>query len=395
LNLSDKMKQLFYLVFLTITLTVHSQSLPLLSKQAEVSLITCGPGSELYAAFGHTAFRVRDPRLGLDRVYNYGTFDFNDPNFYANFAKGDLRYFLSAYDFGRFLRTYHRENRWVTGQVLNLQPTDVQKIFDFLENNAKPENREYFYDYFFNNCSTKPYDVIVENLGDKLIEPKLFDTETISHRQLIQPYLKNLSWGDFGIDLALGSVIDRTVTPKEHLFLPENVLTYFDKLQIIENGTTKPIVKRKENILLHQKTLQHDTFFTPLFTFSILALIVVLITFKNYTQQKRSRFLDFSIFFISGLIGVVLLAIWLATNHISAKNNYNTLWAFAPNLIASFFLLKKKAPNWIRSYTLFALIVLLIAILIWIAQIQVFSIATLPLIVLLAVRYFYLWRLAK
>ena len=187
------MKKLLILFISFLSFTSQSQSIPL-SEQAEVSLITCGPGTELYAAFGHTAFRVRDPKVGFDRVYNYGTFDFNDPNFYTNFTKGDLRYFLSAYDFGRFLRTYHKEKRWVTGQVLNLQQTDVQKIFDYLENNAKRENREYFYDYFFNNCSTKPYDVIVETIGDKLVEPEIFNVETTSHRQLTQPYLKNLSW---------------------------------------------------------------------------------------------------------------------------------------------------------------------------------------------------------
>ena len=386
------MKKLLILFISILSFTTQSQSIPL-SEQAEVSLITCGPGTELFSAFGHTAYRVRDPKLGLDRVYNYGTFDFNDPNFYANFTKGDLRYFLSSYDFGRFLRTYHREKRWVTGQVLNLQQSDNQKIFDFLENNAKKENREYFYDYFFNNCSTKPYDVIVEILGDKLVEPEIFNTDIKSHRQLTQPYLKNLSWGDFGIDLALGSVIDRPATPKEYLFLPENVLTYFDAMKIDHEGNEQPIVKRTENILLEQEVNYKDTFFTPLIIFSILAMLIIAFTFKNIKQQKRSRILDFLLFFISGLIGVFLLLTWFGTNHISARNNYNTLWAFAPNLIVSFFLLKKKLPNWIHNYCLVTLIILMIGLVIWILQIQVFSIAVLPLIVLLATRYIYLWKL--
>lgn len=388
------MKKLLLIFISILSFTSYSQSITL-SEQAEVSLITCGPGTELFSAFGHTAFRVRDPKFGFDRVYNYGTFDFNDPNFYANFAKGDLRYFLSTYDFGRFLKAYHREKRWVTGQVLNLQQTDVQKIFDYLENNAKKENREYFYDYFFNNCSTKPYDVIVETIGNKLVEPEIFNTETISHRQLFQPYLKELSWGNFGIDLALGSVIDRPTTPKEHLFLPEKVLTYFDSMKIIENGEEQPIVKRTENILLEQEVNYKDPFFTPLISFSILALLVIVLTFKNIKQQKRSRILDFLLFFTTGGIGILLLLIWLGTNHISAGNNYNTLWAFAPNLIVSFFLLKKQLPNWIRKYALISLIVLMIGLLIWLLQIQVFSIAILPLIGLLAFRYFYLWRLVK
>lgn len=389
-----KMKKLLIIFISILSFSTQSQSIPL-SEQAEVSLITCGPGTELFSAFGHTAFRVRDPKLGLDRVYNYGTFDFNDPNFYANFTKGDLRYFLSSYDFGRFLRTYYNEKRWVTGQVLNLQQPDVQKIFDYLENNAKKENREYFYDYFFNNCSTKPYDVIVETVGDKLVEPEIFNTETKSHRQLTQPYLKELSWGDFGIDLGLGSVIDRPAIPKEHLFLPENVLTYFDAMKIIVDGDEQPIVKRTENILLKQEVNYKDTFFTPFISFSIILLLVLLVTFKNVKQKKRSRILDFLLFFISGLIGVFLLLTWFGTNHISARNNYNTLWAFTPNLVVSFFLLKKQLPQWVHNYSLIAFIVLMISIIVWILQIQVFSIATLPIIALLAIRYFFLWKFAK
>ncbi len=123
-----------------------------------MSVITCGPGTdELYASFGHSAFRVLDRENKIDRVYNYGTFDFNTPNFYGKFAQGKLLYQLSAYNFGNFLKSYHRENRWVKGQVLDLDVNQVQKVFDFLEENAKPENRSYNYDFFYDNCSTKLY----------------------------------------------------------------------------------------------------------------------------------------------------------------------------------------------------------------------------------------------
>ena len=114
-----------------------------LSPAAQVSVITCGPGTELYSTFGHSAFRIKDPVNGLDRVYNYGTFNFNTPNFYVKFARGKLLYELRAYNFGNFLRGYQEENRWVKEQVLNLKNDQVQQVFDFLENNANPENRAY------------------------------------------------------------------------------------------------------------------------------------------------------------------------------------------------------------------------------------------------------------
>lgn len=385
----------FALLFVFLfTISIQSQSLTL-SDTAEISLITCGPGNELYSTFGHSAYRVRDPKLGLDKVYNYGTFDFDNPNFYTDFAKGNLNYFLSSFDFSKFLRSYHREKRWVKAQILDLSHTDIQKMYDFLENNALPENREYLYDYFFDNCSTKPFDVIEETIGLKLVSPSVFENENNSHRQLIQPYLKNLPWGDFGIDICLGSIIDRKATQKEYLFLPENVFTYFETLQLKENDTIKPIVKRTEVILLEQEALSKKPILTPFLLFSLIGLLVLLITLKNIKSNSRSRWLDFGMFFFTGFAGVVLLSIWFATNHISARNNYNTLWAFAPNIIVSFVMLKKQLPKWVKTYCLITLGVLVISLLFWVFKVQVFSIAVLPILILLAIRYIYLWKYSK
>ncbi len=141
------MKNLYFLLFF-ISIFGYSQNIKL-SPSAELSVITCGPSDEdLYATFGHSAFRIQDIPNKIDRVYNYGTFNFNTPNFYTKFVRGKLLYQLSAYDFSSFLYSYHQEERWVRGQVLDLTPEDVQKVFDFLENNAKPENRLYKYKFF-------------------------------------------------------------------------------------------------------------------------------------------------------------------------------------------------------------------------------------------------------
>ena len=348
------MKQLIFISFLVFTLPLFSQSIATaaqrnsvrLSNTAEISVITCGPGDEVYTAFGHSAFRVRDVKLGIDRVYNYGTFNFDTPNFYGKFAQGSLLYLLSSYDFGRFLKSYQRENRWVKAQVLDIKPSDVQACFDFLENNALPENRAYLYDYFFDNCSTRLYDVIDKVLNENLILPKLFkQSQSTSHRELIQPYLTHQPWGDFGIDLALGSVIDREISMKEYLFLPENVFTFFESLQIEENGVEKNIVKRTETILKSDNRTFISTYLSPFILFSIIGLIIIHMTRKDIKKQQRSKWLDFSLFFITGSIGLVLALIWFATNHIAAANNFNVLWAFAPNLIISFILLKKEIPT--------------------------------------------------
>ena len=180
----------FMLFFVFIQLTAQQK----LSPKATVSVITCGPGSELYTAFGHSAFRVYDPVLGIDKAYNYGTFNFNAPNFYLNFAKGKLIYQLSVTNFNRFLRIYQYENRWVKTQELAINTSEAQAIFNFLENNAKPQNKYYQYDFFYNNCSTKIEEIVKIILKEKVSFSNSHLTSNKTHRDLIADYTKNFKW---------------------------------------------------------------------------------------------------------------------------------------------------------------------------------------------------------
>ena len=361
-----------------------------LSPSAEVSVITCGPGTaELYASFGHSAFRVLDLENKIDRVYNYGTFDFYTPNFYGKFAQGKLLYQLRAYNFGNFLRGYHQENRWVKGQVLDLDSKQVQAVFDFLEENAKPENRSYNYDFFYDNCSTKLYDVLEQVLGENIIFESDFDKENYSHRDLIELYMGHQPWADFGIDLALGADIDRKASSKEYMFLPDYVLEAFTSIQIKDEEKVKPIVKRTEEILLSYEQEESESGFTPMMLFSICAILILWFTYKDYKRKKITKIVDVLIFSITGITGIILLLLWFATDHSATANNFNILWAFAPNL-AFAFLMGKNAK--LSAAYLFTLLVLLdIMVLLWIFKVQVFHYSLIPLIVGLYGRYIYLW----
>ncbi len=387
------MKKLVILFFL-ISFAGKSQNIQL-SPHAEISVITCGPGyNELYATFGHSAFRVHDIPNKIDKVYNYGTFNFDTDNFYLKFTQGKLLYDLRAYNFGAFLQGYHRENRWVKGQVLDLTNNEVQKIYDFLENNAKPENRSYKYDFFFDNCSTKLYDVLETVLGKKIEFDNNFDEHDYTHRDLIYQYTTYLPWSSFGIDLALGSVIDRKATAKEYMFLPDYVFSAFEKISINENGKAKPIVKRTEEILLDQdEQIQNNSIFKPFLIFSFLALIVILLTIKDYKNNKRNKVLDTVIFGITGITGIIVLLLWFATDHSATANNFNILWAFAPNLIFAFIINKDRLISYYYIFTLLALLDILV--LLWIFQFQVFAIGLIPILIGLYTRYIYLWIFFK
>ncbi len=364
-----------------------------LSPAAQVSVITCGPGTELYSTFGHSAFRIKDPVNGLDRVYNYGTFNFNTPNFYVKFAQGKLLYELRAYNFGNFLRGYQEENRWVKEQVLDLKNEQVQQVFDFLENNAKPENMAYKYDFFYDNCSTKMMDVLEQVLGSDLVFDPNFEEGKYTHRQLIQMYLGELPWSDFGIDLALGSVIDREIPSKAYMFLPDYVLQGVDASGIKESGIIKPLVKETNTILDSKPLINKGWSITPFWVFTILAVAVILISIRDFKKRRRNKLLDYILFLSTGITGLVILLLWFATDHSATANNLNILWAFAPNLV--FALMLHQNRSYYAHYMLFLLALLDLVAVLWIARIQVFSIALLPLLVLLNARYIYLWLYFK
>ncbi|SNR36433.1 lipoprotein N-acyltransferase Lnb domain-containing protein [Lutibacter flavus] len=386
-----KIKPLF--TFFLFLFSVISYAQIKLSDKATISVVTCGPGDELYSTFGHSAFRVYDAVNKLDKIYNYGTFNFNAPNFYLNFAKGKLTYQLSTTRFGYFLQVYNYENRWVKTQELDLNYNEVQATFEFLENNAKPENKDYEYDFFYDNCSTKIEDVIKTVLNDKVTFHNNHITTHKSHRDLIADYTKNQKWGKFGIDLALGSVIDKEATENDYKFLPDYIYEAFENATITTDNGIKPLVKENKTIINPKKELSIKPLAfvsTPFFTLLLISLIIVYFTFKNYKKKARSKWLDFIIYFLTGIIGIAVLLLWFATSHTATYKNLNFLWAFAPNLVVAFYLLKSKLPKWIYYYNILLIALILILAILWLFKIQVFNSAMIPLLTALGIRYLFL-----
>ncbi len=379
---------IFNILFLILSLNSFAQQI-ILSDASEISVITVAPGNELYDTFGHSAFRVKDKMLGLDQAYNYGIYNFNTPNFYGKFAQGKLPYDLASYPFHYFLRNYVEENRTIKEQQLNLTTAEKQLFFDFLENNAKPENKSYIYDFFYDNCATKLQVVTQKVLGKHVIFDNNFTKDKEDTlRDLIHQYSHKHIWGTFGIDLALGSVIDRKATTQEYLFLPDNIFLAFAESKL----NNKPTVKKTLTLFTSTPKEVTSNFVTPFVLVSFIGILVLLITYRNFKNKKRSRWLDFTLFFITGLIGIVILLLWFATDHSTTKGNYNILWAFAPNLFVAFSLLKNKIPNWVKKYILLLLILLTLTVVLWVLKIQVFNIAIIPILLLLIIRYLFLYK---
>ena len=389
-------KPLLTLIFLLSYFTALTQ-INTLAKDAEISIITIGPGKQLYDSFGHNAIRVSDPSNGKDLAFNYGTFDFNTPNFYIKFGQGKLPYALSVSTYDGFLRNYIAEKRWIKQQKLDLTYGEKIAIFEFLLKNAQPSNREYQYDFFLDNCATRIRDVLAVNLGSKLsYQDKQYAPFLYSFRELIQQRLHWNSWGSLGIDIALGAVIDRTANPWEHQFLPDYVFESLKSATITRNNKTSALIKKETTINNPGPRARNSAFLlSPFFVFLVIALGIVYRTLRDSKQQKRSRWLDTVLFFVTGIVGVLLLVLWLATDHTATINNYNILWAFPVNLIF-FTLLSKKTPKkWLSRYLSFLIILLILLVVHWCTGVQVFAGALLPLLIALFIRYVYVIRYLK
>ncbi len=198
------------------------------SDQAEISIMTLGPyQEELYSAFGHSAIHFSDPERNIDWVFNYGVFDFDQENFYWNFARGRMLYKLGLSRYTPFKNHYARENRYIIEQRLNLTLAEKQAMVDFLTNNYKPENRDYYYNYVYDNCATKMYDVLVAVFPEQITFNADYVEDGKTIRDLMDDYLGDQPWGDWIIDIGLGMQIDKEATPREYMFLPDYIEAFF------------------------------------------------------------------------------------------------------------------------------------------------------------------------
>jgi len=380
--------KLTFLLLIAVTIYTTAQERQL-SSEAEISVLTIGPGALLNDSFGHSAFRVKDKLKYFDIVYNYGVFDWNEPNFYTKFAQGKLNYKLDINPYSNFYESYVAQNRSIQEQTLNLTQSQKQQLFEFLENNLKPENKYYLYDFFYDNCATKIKDVLIEALNEPLVfnAPDTFIPKTFRH--LIHDHVNKNSWGSFGIDVALGSVIDKNATAEEHMFLPKYIYPSFENATF--SNSEEPLVKQSRFLFSKVERPVSNAFFSsPIFVFSIISLIILIITYFDYKKGKRNKGLDLFLFILTGIVGIVILLLWFATDHTATANNYNLLWAFPLNLLVIRQLYKKTVKQWFIKYLKFLIIMLCLLTLHWIIGVQVFAIGLIPLLIAIIIRYVFL-----
>lgn len=380
-NLHVKKTGLFF-VFAIFFFKLYSQPD---SSHLRISLITCSPGAELYSTFGHSAIRVVDSAVFTDKVYNYGTFEFDD-DFYMNFVKGRLLYYLSVENYRDFVAFYREEGRSISEQVLDLTGAEKLKLQKALITNAAIQNRYYKYQFLFDNCATRIRDIVKSNTDEQVTFKKIIPADDITFRKMIHSYLHKTGndWSGVGIDILLGMSLDKKVKNEEAMFLPDYLAKGFDSAY---NGSRRLLLSTHTIYTAPQSLNEKRSAFTPFVVFTIIVIIYLLIA---YWSRRVGTILDFMLFFVTGLLGVLLVFMWIGTDHADCKNNLNLLWALPSHLFAAFFIISKR--SWIKKYWSFTAFLLAAVLLFWFFLPQQFNNALIPLVILLAWRSWVLSR---
>lgn len=337
------MKKAILIYLLTTLFQLHGQAFTL-SKQAEISILTCSPGQELYSLFGHTAIRVFDPTNRYDEVFNYGTFDFSTPYFYLKYARGLLPYQLTHTHFNNFMYSYQLEERSVYSQRLLLDSIQKQTLFNLLLENYRPENRSYLYNFLYDNCTTRSRDILLKSLPEK-VTWNLPD-QNKNFWNLLDEYLKASPWVQWGIHSILGQGGNQTANTFQYMFLPDYLMFGLDLATI----DSKRLAENRVTLYQAPEHSNYSPWYTsPLSVFAFASLAIMLLIYKAKNRILLNSF-TVIMFLFTGLLGCLIVFLGAFTAHPITAPNWNILWANPLNIVALFFILRSSIPYFAQIY---------------------------------------------
>ena len=378
-------RKLFFLFL--VTLSTHNLIAQQDTCNLRISLLTCSPGDDLYSVFGHSAIRIVDQHNHRDLIYNYGTFDFEDPDFYINFVKGKPIYALSVQRYPDFVYEYQLFNRQVIEQRLNLSCDKTLELARALDSNAQENNRYYKYEWLFDNCSTRPRDMIIKAEIGHINFDTILPQPAPTFRNLIHEYLDkgDLLWSKLGIDLLLGSRIDRPSRNREAMFLPDYLMKGIDRGHIDGQRLSGPM-----HVIVPFTAARsiEKSWFTPLpVTIVIMILGLVLPFLKIKPARLMADIFDVALFLGLGLLGCLILFMWFGTEHQWCVENFNLAWALPTHVFVAFFILRRK--KWVNKYFLYTAILYGIVVFGWQLIPQGMNPAFIPVALIAGVRSLY------
>ncbi|HKK43142.1 MAG TPA: DUF4105 domain-containing protein [Bacteroidales bacterium] len=372
------------LIIFTILLAfVMPDVFPQEAQDTSVFLITCGPGTETYSIYGHSALHIVINSTQTDNVYNWGVFDFSAPHFAWKFAKGRLDYMLAVENYRSFLKTYFYEERYVISQKVNLNPEETHKLLVLINDNLKPENLRYRYDFLYDNCSTRIRDLFEKTIGPTLLYPPVELKKPPTFRKLIAKYQNPFPWLKFGVDLLLGAPVDKVALFRERMFLPVEMQEELSEAVVNRSGKMIPLLQNPVTVLdFGVPVVKHKLLTTPWIVFSA-AMILVIVLSSLIKSRQGNRIMDLVIWFVYAILASMMIFFNFFTDHLQLRWNLNIIW-LNPFIIICFVMLiiNRKGLSWFRLVFYFAAG---FAVLQFILP-QYFNVAIIPLIAILLFR---------
>lgn len=359
----SSLKKIFFLLFLFLTINVSFAQNLLLSKEARVSVLTCGTGNESYSLFGHTAIRITDPFNNIDVVYNYGAFDFNTPNFVLKFIKGDLQYFAVAHSYADFINEYQYEKRSVYEQELNIPYPLKQKLFDNLNTSLASGESHYTYKFIDKNCTSMVVDIINKTL-DTIAIVKNADTD-ITYRTILFPYFDNHFYEKLGTSIIFGKKVDALGT---QIFLPFELQKSLKKV-FYKNH---PLAAENKTILEFSKEVT-QSWWNNIYTYLLFLGCIIALNKKPVAAFYLT---------IMALLGLFFVFAGFYSFHKELEYNYNVL-LFNPTLLSLLYFYHTKNNKWLYNLAIFNLLSLAIYLVIMINKAHLLIV--LPLVITSAV----------
>lgn len=343
----------FYL--LTLLFTIHpyivkaQEGIYDSSDDVTISLLTCQPYHDVYSLYGHTAIRYQNKTRNIDVAINYGMFSFQKSFFILRFVFGLTDYEMAIEPFDAFRTQYAAEGRGVYEQILNLTPREKGRIIQAIDENYKPENRVYRYNYFYDNCTTRARDIIVNNMDSRVAYSDTISYRQNTYRTLIHLCTENYPWARFGNDLLLGIKADFPITKMQQQFLPQNLMKDFSTA----TRSTLPIMPLVSDSrwVVEPRGLYVPKGFplSPLETFSILAALTLTVLLFEVKRKTRWRYYDFITMLVTGLAGIIIFMM-IFSQHPTVNLNLQILFLNPLTFIYSYTAINRSSQQLLAKY---------------------------------------------
>jgi hypothetical protein len=313
------------------------------SNDTTAYLLTCGPGTETYSIYGHSALRIVIREKNSDTVYNWGVFDFDTPNFAWKFAKGRLDYMISAESTNSFLSVYIFEHRYVVSQKINIDAKELQKLTELVNENNRPENRKYRYDFFYDDCTTRIRDLLEKSIGEKLKYPPEEMGKIPTFRDMVGKYQKPYPWLKFGVDLIMGSTSDRKANFRDRMFLPLDMKEELSEAVVNRSGKMIPLLQNPVVLVDFASPVVKKMFLVSPPAIFTLAIILIIILTGVIKSQKIFRLIDITIYLVFSILSVLMIFFNFFTDHEQMRWNLNIVLLNPVLIVCLIFLILNKA----------------------------------------------------